>query len=82
MDIKSSTRILSLNILDDCCLPPAGAESHVILWNVKKKLVMSSFRRLEAGAKLCILQTGQRQEKQVNFDFNFDFALAYTYVHM
>ena len=37
----------------------------MITWNVQKKLVMSTFRRLEQGARLCTNQTGEKREHQV-----------------
>jgi len=46
-----------------------GPECHVITWNVDKKLVMSSFRHLQQGAKLCILQKGEKKEPQVDNTF-------------
>jgi hypothetical protein len=49
-----------------CTFPLAGPECHVIMWNVEKKLVMSTFRHLEPGAKLCLIQKGEKKEPQVD----------------
>jgi hypothetical protein len=52
-----------------CTFPLAGPECHVITWNVEKKLVMSTFRHLEPGAKLCLIQKGEKKEPQVDQSF-------------